>query len=111
MLIADNERRAGAANPRQKGRKNMKTATVFAEVFTARTTGRRAMFTVNAVTVDALKIVLKGVQVKFGTEGAEEDERAGYILKQRNSGYYGGNDGYIPTAKGFREILNALNCI
>ena len=87
----------------------MNTATIFAEVFTGRTTGRRAMYTVNALTVDALKVVLKGVQVKFGTEGADEDERAGFIRKQRNSGYYGGNDGYTPTAKGFREILNTLN--
>ena len=67
------------------------------------------MYTVNALTMDALKVVLKGVQVRFGTEGAEEDENAGYIRKQFNSGYYGGNDGYIPTAKGFREILNTLN--
>lgn len=87
----------------------MNTATIFAEAFTEKTTGRRAMFTVNALTVDALKVVLKGVQVKFGTDGAEEDEQAGFIRKQRNGGYYGGNDGYIPTAKGFREILNTLN--
>ena len=87
----------------------MKTATIFAEVFTGRTTGKRAMFTVNALTIDALKVVLNGVQIKFGTEGAEDDEHAGYIRKQRNCGYYGGNDGYIPTAKGFRKILDALN--
>ena len=67
------------------------------------------MYTVNALTVDALKVVLNGVQIKFDTEGAEDDEHAGYIRKQRKSGYYGGNDGYIPTAKGFREILNTLN--
>ena len=87
----------------------MKTATIYAEVFTGRTTGKRAMYTVNALTIDALKIVLKGVQVKFGTEGAEEDEQAGYIRRQNRSGYYGGSDGYIPTAKGYREILSTLN--
>lgn len=87
----------------------MKTANIFADIFTERTTGRRAMFTLNSLAVDALKVVLKGVQVKFGTDGAEEDEQTGFIRKQRNSGYYGGNDGYIPTAKGFREILNTLN--
>lgn len=87
----------------------MNTANVFAEVFTGRTTGRCAIFKVNTLTVDALKVVLKGVQVKIGTDGAEDDEQAGFIRKQRNGGYYGGNDGYIPTAKGFREILNTLN--
>ena len=66
------------------------------------------MYTINALTVDALKVVLKGTQIKFGTDGAEEDEQAGYIRKQIKGGYYGGNDGYIPTAKGFHEILNTL---
>lgn len=66
------------------------------------------MYTVNALTIDALKVVLKGVQVKPETAGAEEDETAGYIRKQKLSGYYGGNDGYIPTAKGFREILKTI---
>lgn len=86
----------------------MKTASIFAEVFKGRTTGVRRMYTVNALTLDALKTVLNGVQIKFGTDGAEEDERAGYVRKQKKSGYYGGNDGYIPTAKGFRAILNTL---
>ena len=86
----------------------MKTAGIFAEAFTERTTGRRAMYTVNALTVDAVKVVLNGVQLETGADGAEDDERAGYIRRDNKTGYYGGRDGYIPTAKGFREILKAL---
>lgn len=87
----------------------MKTAQIFAETFTERTTGRRAMFTVNALTLDAVKVVLRGVQLETGTDGAADDERDGYIRRENNTGYYGGRDGYKPTAKGFREILKALN--
>ena len=86
----------------------MKTAGIFAEAFTERTTGRRAMYTVNARTVDAVKVVLNGVQLETGADGAEDDERAGYVRKVTNSGYYGGADGYKPTAKGYRAILKAL---
>lgn len=86
----------------------MKTAQIFAEVFTERTTGRRAMYTINALTVDAVKVVLNGVQLALGTDGAEDDERAGYIRRDNKTGYYGGRDGYKPTAKGFREILKVL---
>ena len=86
----------------------MKTAQIFAEVFAERTTGRRAMYTINALTVDAVKVVLNGVIAKVGTDGAEDDERAGYVRKVTNSGYYGGADGYKPTAKGYRAILKAL---
>ena len=66
------------------------------------------MFTVNALTLDAVKVVLRGVQLETGTGGAADDERAGYIRRENNTGYYGGHDGYKPTAKGFREILKAL---
>ena len=86
----------------------MKTAGIFAEVFTDRTTGKRATFTVNALTIDAVKVVLNGIQLAIGTDGAEDDERAGYIRRDNKTGYYGGADGYKPTAKGYRAILKAL---
>ena len=86
----------------------MKTAGIFAEAFKERTAGRRATFTVNALTLDAVKVVLNGVQLATGTDGAEDDERAGYIRRDNKTGYYGGRDGYKPTAKGFRAILKEL---
>lgn len=87
----------------------MNTSRVFADVFTARTTGRRAMFEVNNLTLDAVKVVLKGVQLNFNEDGAMEDLENGFLRKQCNSGFYGGEDGYVPTAKGFRKILAELS--
>lgn len=86
----------------------MKTAEIFKEIFNERTTGRRAMFTVNNLSVEAVKIVLKGIQIKIGTSGVEEDELNGFVKRQNLTGYHGGNDGYVPTAKGYRAILNML---
>ena len=87
----------------------MNTSRIFADLFTARTTGRKAVFHVNNLTLDAVKIVLKGIQIDFNTEGADEDLDNGFLRKQVNSGFHGGNDGYIPTAKGFRRILAELS--
>ena len=86
----------------------MKTASIFAEQFTARTTGRRAIYTINVLSLEAIKIVLKGVSLKLGTEGAEEDCGKGYLRRRNGTGYYGGNDGFMPTAKGWKAILAAL---
>jgi len=85
------------------------TSRVFEDVFIARTTGRRAIFIVNNLTLDALKVVLKGMQLNLNEEGAMEDFENGFLRKQRNSGFYGGADGYVPTAKGFRQILAELS--
>lgn len=86
----------------------MNTATIFAEVFKGRTTGRRAIYTIVNLTLDVVKLVLNGELVKIGTDGAIEDLENGFLRVKRNSGYYGGNDGYIPTAKGYRAILKVL---
>lgn len=86
----------------------MNTATIFAEVFKGRTTGSRAIYTIVNLTLDAVKLVLNGELVKIGTDGAIEDLENGFLRVKRNSGYYGGNDGYIPTAKGYRAILKVL---
>jgi len=87
----------------------MNTSKVWADTFTARTTGRRAMFKVNNLTLDAVKVVLKGIQLNINEEGAMEDLENGFLRKQCNSGFYGGADGYVPTAKGFRKILAELS--
>lgn len=86
----------------------MNTATIFVEVFKGRTTGRKAIYKVVNLTLDAVKLVLNGELVKIGTDGAIEDLENGFLRVKRNSGYYGGNDGYIPTAKGYRAILKVL---
>lgn len=86
----------------------MNTARFWSDIFTARTTGRKAIFQVNALTLDAVKVVLKGIQLNLNEEGATEDLKRGFLRRQNNSGFYGGNDGYIPTAKGFRMILKEL---
>lgn len=87
----------------------MNTSRVFADVFIARTTGRRAIFKVNNLTLEAVKVVLKGIQLSFDEDGAMQDLKNGFLLKQHNSGFYGGADGYVPTAKGFRKILEELS--
>lgn len=87
----------------------MKTAGIFADVFIRRTTGRRATFTVVNLTLDAVKIVLRGEKLKLNVEGALEDVQAGYLRRANGSGYYGGADGYLPTAKGYRKIHEQLN--
>ena len=86
----------------------MKTCGVFVDLFTARTTGVRRMFTVSNLTLDAVKVVLKGVSLKLDTDGAEDDCNGGYLRRCNLTGYYGGNDGYVPTAKGYRAILSML---
>lgn len=86
----------------------MKTAEIFTGLFKERTTGRRASFTINVLTLDAVKIVLKGTKVKLDTEGANEDCAGGFLRRQNSTGIYGGNDGFIPTAKGWKAILKAL---
>lgn len=86
----------------------MNTATIFTEVFKGRTTGRRRMYTVANLTLDAVKVVLNGEMLKFGVDGAEEDVENGFLRVKKCSGFYGGNDGYIPTAKGYKAILKEL---
>jgi hypothetical protein len=83
----------------------MNTAKCWAQVFIDRTTGRRAIFQVNTLTLNAVKVVLKGVQMSLD----EEDLKRGYLRRDCKSGFYGGADGYIPTAKGFRKILAELS--
>ena len=86
----------------------MKTCEVFADAFRTRTTGVRRMFTVSNLTLDAVKVVLKGVSLKVDTDGAEDDCNSGYLRRCNLTGYYGGTDGYVPTAKGYRVILAKL---
>ena len=86
----------------------MNTAKIFADTFIKRTTGRKASFKVNNLTLDAVKVVLKGIQIDHTAKGLNEDYENGFLRKQTNSGFYGGNDGYIPTAKGYRRILAEL---
>lgn len=90
-------------------RAKMNTSRIFADRFTAMTTGRGGIFRVNKLTLDAVKIVLGGIQIDFNTEGADEDFDNGFLRRQVRSGFYGGYDGYIPTAKGFRRILAELS--
>jgi hypothetical protein len=93
----------------QKG-KTMNTAKYWAGIFTARTTGRKAIFQVDALTLNALKVVLNGIQLNLNNvEGATEDLKRGFLRREINSGFYSGADGYIPTAKGFRKILAELS--
>jgi hypothetical protein len=87
----------------------MNTSKFWADAFTTRTTGRRAIFHVDALTLNAVKVVLKGIQLNLNEEGATEDLKRGFLRRQCNSGFYGGADGYIPTAKGFRQILAELS--
>ena len=87
----------------------MNTSRIFTDAFTARTTGRRATFKVNNLTLDAVKVVLKGIQLSLNEDGVMEDLENGFLRKQRNSGFYVGADGYVPTAKGFRKILAELS--
>ena len=87
----------------------MNTAKYWAEIFTARTTGPKAIFQV-ALTLNAVKVVLKGIQLNLNNvEGATEDLKKGFLRRQNNTGFYGGADGYIPTAKGYRMILAELS--
>jgi hypothetical protein len=60
---------------------------------------------VNTLTLNAVKVVLKGVQMSLD----EEDLKRVYLRRDCKSGFYGGDDGYIPTAKGFRKILAELS--
>ena len=71
----------------------MKTAGFFADLFTMRTTGTKRMYTINALTLDAVKIVLQKTKLNLDAPG---------------TGCYGGTDGYLPTAKGYRAILALL---
>lgn len=87
----------------------MITSGIFAEVFTSKTTGARRCFTIANLTLDAVKLVLKGTQIKLGTAGAEIDCENGFLKRVNLTGYYGGNDGYIPTAKGYKAILKQLS--
>ncbi len=87
----------------------MKTAEIFLDVFRGRTTGRRATYKIINLTLDVVKIVLKGVQIKLGVEGTKEDEANGFVRRYNGTGCYGGNDGYILTAKGYREIFRLLS--
>lgn len=88
----------------------MKTANTFVNVFRARTEGRRRTFTVVNLTLDAVKTVLKGEMLRPDTSNTAiaEDVEDGYIRRNNRSGFYGGADGYIPTAKGYRAILKQL---
>lgn len=86
----------------------MKTIDVYRNIFISRTTGKSAMFTINRLSLDAVKIVLKGIQLPLCIYGGAEDAENGFLKLQRNSGFYGGSDGYIPTTKGYRTIYNAL---
>lgn len=87
----------------------MNTAKIWADIFTARTTGSTAIYDVRKLTQVSVDSVLRGVQMNLNTEGATEDLKRGYLRREVHSGFYGGSDGYIPTAKGIRAILAELN--
>lgn len=87
----------------------MNTASIFVDTFKGRTTGRKRIFTVVNLTLDVVKTVLKGEMLKLGTEGALEDVEAGYLKRNNCTGFHRGNDGYLPTAKGYRAIFKALS--
>lgn len=87
----------------------MITSSIFAEVFTSRTTGPKRCFTIVNLSLDAVKLVLNGTQIKLGTDGAEVDCMSGFLKRVNRSGFYGCNDGYVPTAKGYRAILKQLS--
>ncbi len=82
----------------------MRTAKLWADIFTDRTTGRRAIFQVDTLALNAVKVVLKGVQMSLD----EEDLKRGFLRREVHSGFYGGTDGYIPTEKGMRMIFKEL---
>ena len=86
----------------------MKTANIFADIFTRRTTGEKRMYTINALTLDTVKIVLRGTKLNLDVSGTEEDCNAGFLRRANGTGCYGGTDGYIPTAKGYRAIIAML---
>jgi len=87
----------------------MNTAKIMADVFRARTEGRKAIYKINNLTIDAVKIVLKGELIKLETIGALEDEKNGFLKRKNCTGFHGGRDGYIPTAKGYKTIFEHLN--
>ena len=88
----------------------MNTADIFVDVFKLRTEGRKASFKINNLTLDAVKIVLKGEIVKFGTPGTKEDLDNGFLKKcYAEAKNCGGYSGYYPTAKGYRAILAELS--
>lgn len=87
---------------------SMITSNIFSEIFVSRTTGAKRCFTIVNLSLDAVKIVLKGTQIKLETDGAEVDCENGFLKRVNSTGYYGGSDGYIPTAKGYRAILKLL---
>ena len=86
----------------------MKTAGFFADLFTMRTTGAKRMYTINALTLDAVKIVLQKTKLNLDVPGTEDDCNDGYLRRANGTGCYGGTDGYLPTAKGYRAILALL---
>lgn len=86
----------------------MKTAEIWIEVFTQRTTGRRRMFTIVNLTLDAVKTVIGNTQIKLDTDNAIEDINNGYMRRVNCTGFYNGNDGYVLTAKGYKELLKML---
>ena len=86
----------------------MKTANIFVEVYNNKTTGRRAVFKVVNITLEAVKIVLKNEMISLDSVGALEDVENGYLKRDNRTGYYGGKDGYTLTAKGYKAILNIL---
>ena len=90
-------------------RSKMQTADIFTEVYRARTTGRKRVFTVENLTLGAVKLVLDGEMVDLDTAGAKADAEAGFLKRKNCSGFYGGHDGYVLTAKGFRRILVELS--
>ena len=70
----------------------MKTAEIWIEVFTQRTTGRRRMFTIVNLTLDAVKTVIGNTQIKLDTDNAIEDINNGYMRRVNCTGFYNGNE-------------------
>ena len=86
----------------------MNTVKIFTEVFKERTEGRRATYKINNLTLDAVKIILKGELTRLDAAGAIEDVENGFLKRKNCTGFYGGRDGYAPTAKGYKAILAEL---
>ena len=88
----------------------MNTADIFVDVFKLRTEGKKASFKIVNLTLDAVKIVLKGEIVKFGTPGTKEDLCNGFLKQcHAEAKNCDGYNGYYPTAKGYKAILSKLS--
>lgn len=88
----------------------MNTCSIFTDTFTKRTTGPRRSWTIENLTLNAVKIVLDTTSIDKETPGAVEDFNAGY-LKDDNAWKYKSTNksGYELTAKGYKEVYKKLS--